>query len=114
MRATRLFRVVGSLMSNKKEKAARQRADRQSERSQWRPTRPTRRSNRPHGASFLPASSVFKFLRRRGVSNSIFAQIKKVKPQAVLDFAFAEIVKIRSPVPVLAEIVGDMFGDENV
>src|SRR4029077_15376927 len=39
---------------------------------------------------------------------------KKVKPQAMFDFAFAKIVQIRLPMTILSKVICDVFGQENV
>ena len=59
---------------------------------------------------FFPPFSAFEFFRRREIANAVFAQVKEMKTKPVFDFAFAKIVQIRLPVPVLNKIVGDVFG----
>jgi hypothetical protein len=49
----------------------------------------------------LPSSSP-EFLGNLGIAKIILVEVKQVQVQAVLDFAFTQIMQVRLPMPVFA------------
>jgi len=48
------------------------------------------------------------------IAETILVEAKQVKPQPILDFAFAEIMQTRLPMPVLAQVFRNMRGQKNM
>src|SRR6266851_8873886 len=76
--------------------------------------RPEGCGNRTNRADIFPTFAIFKLLRWRKVANSVFAEIKEMQAQAVFNFAFAEIVQIGLPMPIVNEVVGDVLRNKNM
>jgi hypothetical protein len=48
------------------------------------------------------------------IAEAILVQVKQMQAQAVLDFAFTEIMQARLPMPVLAQVLRHVRGQENM
>ena len=69
---------------------------------------------RPHLSGRHRLLCCLKFLRRLGVPDFFRVEIDDVNAHAVFDFAFAEIVQARLPLPVLLQIFREPPGDKDV
>src|SRR5882724_6550653 len=63
---------------------------------------------------FLHCPCSFEFFRNLRIAYFVSVEIYGVKAGAVFDFAFAEIVQARLPLPILLQIFRDMPGDKDV
>ena len=60
---------------------------------------------------FLQSLELFRAV---GVAQVIGIQIYDTDAHAVLQFAFAQLMQIRSPARILFQVFADMLGDQNV
>ena len=49
----------------------------------------------------LPSFSSLKFLRKMWIAEIVFVEVDNMQPQPVLHLAFAQIVQVRLPMPIL-------------
>ena len=77
---------------------------------------PTGRNDRTDANTgrLLPSSSSLEFVRKMWIAEIVFAEIKQVQPQPVLNLTLAEIAQVRLPVPVLNQIFRYMPGQKNM
>src|SRR3954470_19681703 len=68
--------------------------------------------NRPSAAA--PPLPTSEFLGQCGISRRAIEQIDEMNPQPVFDLKLAEVVKVGPPLPILFQVFGYMFGQQDV
>ena len=59
------------------------------------------------GTPSRPPFELLEFRGRSWIAEAFLVQIENLQPQTVFHLAFAEIVQVRLPVPILGEVLGD-------
>src|SRR4030095_16645538 len=66
-----------------------------------------------NGGRVFPFSSS-EFLRDLRIAKTILVEVKQVQAQAVLDFAFTQIMQVRLPMPVFTQVLRYVRGQKNM
>ncbi len=62
----------------------------------------------------LPPFPSPEFLGDLRIAKTILVEVKQVQAQAVLDFAFTQIMQVRLPMPVFAQVLRYVRGQKNM
>ena len=62
----------------------------------------------------LPPFPSPEFLGDLRIAETILVEVKQVQAQAVLDFAFTQIMQVRLPMPVFAQVLRYVRGQKNM